>query len=226
MEEHNLAGLEIKDVILGGQDGLVNVLGIILGVATATSDVRLVLIAGLVAAFAESISMLAVAYTSSKAYHDFYQSELEREKREIEEVPDTERKEIRDIYYKKGFRGGLLNSIVKKITSNKKLWIDIMMKEELNLMPPSSTALRSAVIVGAAALIGSLVPLVPFLFFNIQQAVIWSFIISIAVLFAGGFAKAKMTIGKPIRSGIEMAAVGMAAALAGYLIGFAVGVYI
>jgi hypothetical protein len=55
----------LSDVILGGQDGLVNVLGVILGVAAATSDPRIVLVAGLAATFAESVSMGAVAYTST-----------------------------------------------------------------------------------------------------------------------------------------------------------------
>ena len=55
----------LSDVILGGQDGLVNVLGVILGVAAATADTRIVLVAGLAATFAESVSMGAVAYTST-----------------------------------------------------------------------------------------------------------------------------------------------------------------
>lgn len=57
----------LRDVILGGQDGLVNVLGVTLGVAAASGDTRLVLAAGLAATFAESVSMAAVAYTSSLA---------------------------------------------------------------------------------------------------------------------------------------------------------------
>lgn len=79
-EQHQTQrGELLRDVILGGQDGLVNVLGVILAVAVATTDVRVVLIAGLAATFAESISMAAVAYTSQKAEADFYQRERKRE---------------------------------------------------------------------------------------------------------------------------------------------------
>jgi len=53
-EEHDHTGSRLKDIILGGQDGLVNVLGVILGVAVATYDTKIVIIAGLAAAFAES----------------------------------------------------------------------------------------------------------------------------------------------------------------------------
>lgn len=60
-----------RDMILGGQDGLVNVLGIVLGVG-ATQSLHTVLLTGLVATAAESVSMAAVAYTSMDAAASFY----------------------------------------------------------------------------------------------------------------------------------------------------------
>jgi VIT1/CCC1 family predicted Fe2+/Mn2+ transporter len=65
LEELKHRQLDLRDIILGGQDGLVNVLGVTLGVAAASGDTRIVLAAGLAATFAESFSMAAVAYTSS-----------------------------------------------------------------------------------------------------------------------------------------------------------------
>jgi hypothetical protein len=91
----------LSDIILGGQDGLVNVLGVILGVAAATSDPRIVLVAGLAATFAESVSMGAVAYTSTLADSSFYDSEREREYRHLKRP--TWNMKIRDIYSRKGF---------------------------------------------------------------------------------------------------------------------------
>ncbi len=82
-EPHSQAGI-LREIILGSQDGLVNVLGLLLGVATATNEIRIILLSGFAALFAESISMMAVAYTSSKAASDHYRSELEREKYDIE----------------------------------------------------------------------------------------------------------------------------------------------
>ena len=64
-------GSLLRDIILGGHDGVVNVLGLVLGVAAATADPRIILIAGLAGGFAESISMAAVAYTSTMASRDF-----------------------------------------------------------------------------------------------------------------------------------------------------------
>src|SRR3990170_7229682 len=57
----------IRDVILGGQDGLVNVLGLVLGMAVATGSARIVVTAGLAALLAESIAMAGVAFTASGA---------------------------------------------------------------------------------------------------------------------------------------------------------------
>ncbi len=218
-------GYEIKDIILGAQDGLVNVLGVILAVAAATTVTKLVIIAGLAATFAESISMGAVAYTSTKSLKAFYQSELEREKREIEELPKQEREEIKQVYIQKGFTGTLLNQVVSKITSNKKVWLDTMMNEELKLpAPENEKPVKSALVVGFSALVGSLFPLLSFLFLPVPEASIISIIISILVLFLLGAAKAKVTVGKWWRSGLEISIIGIVAALVGYGIGAILGV--
>src|SRR2546421_4862247 len=95
----------LRDVILGGQDGLVNILGIILGVIAGGGSNAVLLAAGFAAAITESISMGAVGYTSAVAERDYYQSEQARESAEIDATPEAERQEIRDIYATKGFTG-------------------------------------------------------------------------------------------------------------------------
>jgi VIT1/CCC1 family predicted Fe2+/Mn2+ transporter len=210
----------LADVILGGQDGLVNVLGVILGVAAATSDTQIVIAAGLAATFAESISMGAVAYTSTLAENDLYHSEREREYRHIHLAPDVEVDEIRGIYRKKGFEGETLEKIVEVITSNPDVWVNVMMSEEFQLSPPDkSEALRSALLVGFSALVGSLIPLFPFFFLDIQVSIILSIVIAALTLFIVGAYKARVTVGKPFRSGLEMAVIGTLSALAGYVVG-------
>ena len=59
--------VELRDIILGGQDGLVNVLGLCLGLFAAHSTTRIIIIAGLVAGVSEAVSMGAVSYTSNQA---------------------------------------------------------------------------------------------------------------------------------------------------------------
>ncbi len=210
----------LAEVILGGQDGLVNVLGVILGVAAATQDSRIVIAAGMAATFAESISMGAVAYTSTLAENDLYHSERAREHRHIHLAPDIEVEEIRDIYRKKGFEGETLEKIVEVITSNPDVWVDVMMAEEFQLTPPEkSQALRSALLVGFSALIGSLIPMFPFFFWTVKLSIWLSIFIAALTLFIVGMYKARVTIGHPFRSGLQMAVIGTASALVGYVVG-------
>lgn len=210
----------LADIILGGQDGLVNVLGIILGIAAATGDARIVIIAGLSATFAESVSMAAVAYTSTLADADFYESEREREYRHIKEVPAIETEEVREIYRLKGFKDDLLDKIVNTITDNPDIWVAVMMAEEHSLMPVNrGTALKSALVVGLSAIVGSLLPLLPFFMFDVPTSMWLSVVLTALILFIVGAYKARVTVGKPGRSGIEMALIGTVSALVGFLVG-------
>lgn len=228
-EFHKLGtGEALRDFILGAQDGIVNVLGLVLGVASATLNTKIILISGLAGVFAESISMGAVAFTSSKAAHDYYKSEVAREKKEIDELPDEEVQEIRDIYHKRGFRGKGLDYAVNTITSNKKVWLDTMMQEELGFSKDEATKnpLFIGVFVFLATLIGSFVPLIPFFFLPASAGIIASVIASGVILFAIGAVKAELTIGHWGKSGLEMLIVGLLAAGAGYLIGKLLNVWL
>lgn len=212
--------MALSDIILGGQDGLVNVLGVILGVAAATHDTHIVLAAGLAATFAESVSMGAVSYTSNLADHALYESERDREYRHLHLVPAVEREEIRQIYERKGFAGTLLDRIVDTITADKDVWVGVMMAEEHQLTPiDRGRAVRSALIVGVSAIVGSLIPLAPFLLMPIQGAMAASVGLAAATLFGVGAYKARVTVGHPGRSGLEMAIIGTLSAMAGYVVG-------
>jgi len=217
--EAHAQGSWLRDVILGGQDGLVNVLGIILGATAAGAESRILIATALAATFAEAISMGAVAYTSSLAERDHYVSERQRELREVRELPDEERREIRDIYRAKGFDGPLLEAIVERITSDETIWVDLMMAEELHLEPVDTRAvLRTSVIVTIAAVIGGLLPLLPFLL--VPSIALWpSVAISAVALFAVGAYKARSLVGDWRKSGLQMLVIGLGAALAGFVIG-------
>ena len=210
----------LADIILGGQDGLVNVLGVILGVAAATSDTQIVLVAGLAATVAESISMGAVAYTSRVAESAFYESERAREYRHIARVPELERREIYEIYEQKGFNDELLEHIVNTITADEDTWVQVMMAEEHGLSPINRQhAFRAALVVGISAVIGSLVPLIPFIFLPVKSSIVASIAVSALTLFLVGAYKARVMVGSPGKSGLEMAIIGTVSALAGYVVG-------
>jgi vacuolar iron transporter family protein len=222
---HTNVGITLRDVILGGQDGIVNTLGIILAVAMATYDPKIVIVVGLASTFAESVSMAAVAYTSVKAARDFYRNALEQEKREIRESPQLEKAELREIYFRKGFNGNLLNRIVNHISSNEKLFLKAMMEEELHLPEEDyKNPVKDAVVVGISAFVGSVVPIIPFLFLAMPASIYASIAISAIVLFFVGVIKAEVTSGNLLKNGFEMALIGIVAALTGYAIGLVMGV--
>lgn len=170
-KRHNSGSAVIRDVILGGQDGLVNVLGIVLAVATATHSKYIILISGLAATFAESISMAAVAYTSAKAGTEYYR--------------------------KRKFRHSMYEEFAHP--------------------------LRDSFVVGLAAIVGSFVPLISFFFLPVRTAMWATLVIATVSLFVTGAVKAKFTGINPLKSGVEMAVIGMTAAIVGYLIGAALG---
>ncbi len=224
-EQHKRGGF-LSDFILGSQDGLVNVLGIILGVSAATSDVRIIFVAALAALGAEAVSMGAVAYTSTLSRRKYYLSEEEREKREMRDVPKTEEKEIETILKRWGYRGGALKQMTKNIIANPKAMLEIMMSFELSLSPVSkSQPFRSFLVVFSATVLGSIIPVVPFAFFT--RDIILGALVSIAVsgifLFMMGYYEAKYTIGSLWRSGLQMLLIGLTAGVVGYLIGHFVG---
>ena len=216
----SLGAKDLRDIILGGQDGLVNVLGIVLAMAVATADSRLVIIAGLAAAFAESLSMAGVGYTSAIAARDYYYSKLKEEEEETARDKRHAVSECTKIFRAKGFTGDLLKRVVSKICSNKKVMIKTLMREELDLsLGEHAHPVSEAITIGVSAIIGSLIPLMPFFFFPVSVGLWVSLGLSIATLFITGAVKAKLTVGSWVKSGLEITLIGMGAAILGFIIG-------
>jgi VIT1/CCC1 family predicted Fe2+/Mn2+ transporter len=218
--EHHRHKNSLRDVILGGQDGLVNILGIILGVIAGGGSNSILIATGFAAAITESISMGAVGYTSSVSERDFYDAERQREATEIATMPDVERQEIREIYAAKGFTGDLLDRVVDTIVSNRDTWVATMMDEELHLQPVGTPAIvRSSVVITVATLVGHLIPLLPFLVLARTPALVLAIVLSAFVLFGVGVYSAVTLVGNWRRSGLKMVVIGLGAASAGFLIG-------
>ena len=225
-DEHRTRADLLSNFILGSQDGLVNVLGILLGLSAATSDLRLIYVAAFAALGAESISMGAVAYTSTLAKRKQYLKGVEREQREINDVPKLERDEVRDIFRHWGYTGEKLERATEAIVDNPKAWVQFMMSYELNLEPVSkSEPHESFLIVLGSTVFGSLVPLIPYLLGsgNVLESAIGSVVLSGCLLFFIGWYEARTTVGSLWKSGLQMAAIGLAAGVAGFLIGHFIG---
>ena len=203
IEKHSRPTL-LSDFILGSQDGLVNVLGILLGLTAAAADVRVFFVAALAALGAESISMGAVAYTSTAARRRVYLKELDREKGEMRDVPEVEKEEVRTIFRKWGYGEAEVEDLTQRIVKNPQAMLKLMMGYELALAPvEKSEAWRSFVIVGSSTVLGSFIPLIPYLFVgrDILAGTLASVVFCGVILFLIGAYEAKTTIGSLWRSG-------------------------
>ncbi len=221
-QEKHITGNPLRDVILGGQDGIVNALGIVLGIAAAGGNVHILIATVLAASAAESISMGAVAYTSAVSQRDYYEAERIKEKKEIEDYPEMEKEEVRRIFEQKGFNGKVLEEIVKTIVSDKKIWVDTMMREELGIEKvEAKNILRSAIVVGLTTAIGSIIPLIPFIFGGtttlFQTELFLSVVLCAFCLFGVGTYQALSLIGSWWKNGIRMVIIGLSAAFIGYI---------
>lgn len=210
----------LRELILGGQDGLVNVLGIILGISAANGTHPVIVAASLAAAFAEAVSMGAVNYTSTLADRDHYEKEKQTELWELKDRPEEEKEEIREIYSKKGFKGEDLEKIVSVITKDKNVWLNVMMDEELHMQEVNTGLLmKQSFLVGISTVIGSLIPVLPFFILQPREALPASLLISAVVLFGVGVYEAKIYVGIWWKNGLKMLVIGIAAALIGFIIG-------
>ncbi len=219
-QRNNAFAEDVHDWILGGQDGIVNVLGSILGVAIVTSDRTIVLVAGIASLLSESISMAAVAYTSVRASHSYYHSERELQKKAIHENPALQKEILIDIYERKGLSRVDAHRIVTELIKDEEVWLETMMEAHLRMYAPEESGpAHSALVVGFAAIFGSLIPLLPFLFLPISSAIILTCIASLIALFVAGALTAKLTIGDWKARGLELMFIGGLAAAVSFGIG-------
>ncbi len=218
---HSPAGRFVREIVFGINDGVISTIGFLFGVTKALANHEAVLIAGLAEVLAGTFSMFFGGYLSTKSQQEFFENEIKREKREIEEVPAKEREEIRRIYRTKGFSDEKeLDLVVRRITADKKVWLKCMMEEELGLILESmDSPLKVGSVIGAAFLFGGFIPLAPFTFLDTHSALTASLLFTSIALFIIGGVKTSITRQPWIKSGIETLAIGVLAAGAGYLIG-------
>ena len=227
-------GALLENAVFGFMDGLVTDLAVVAGVVAApNSSIYFVVVAGIAATLASSVSMFLGAYIAAETRYRYTMREMAREIREVEEMPEMERQEIRDIYLQQGFSAEETEPIVQKITADKSLWVKTMMREELGfgedeMEPPS--LLREAA-VGLTTLLGSSLPLLPFvvtlLLPNLASglgiptddvAFLGSLALSSVALAAVGVLKERYGENRPLKGALQTLALGLGGAAVVYLI--------
>src|SRR5438309_4528280 len=166
--------------------------------------------------------MGAGAYLASKSQRELYESEVSRERAEIEEDPHEELLELELFYQLKGFSVEESRTMAERLQKEPKQFLRTLVQEELGLSEESfPSPWRSTISAAVSTAIGGFIPIIPFFFTIGMPAVVASFIISTVAHFAVGASKALVTVRPWWASGLEMTAVGILEAAVTYGLGLA-----
>lgn len=219
------SGGQLRAAVFGANDGLVSNFALILGVAGGSSEPSTIVLAGIAGLVAGAASMAAGEWVSVRSQRELYEHEIAVERRELEQFPDDERRELELIYRAKGLDQSLAEQLADRIMQNRDVALDTLVREELGLNPGDLGSPWGA---GASSFLafaaGALVPLLPFLMTTGASALLSSAVVSASALALVGSAIAFLT-GRPVWwSAARMLLIGGGAAAVTYLIGSAVGV--
>jgi len=210
----------IRDIVFGMEDGMVSTLGTITGIAVGSRDQGTVLLAGLVIVAVESISMGIGSYLSSSSEKKVDERKIQEEKKEISEYPETEEKELLDIYIQNGWPENLAKQMSETAGKNHNLMLNEMAHYELSINPNDVThPIKNGVFMFLSYIIGGTIPLLAYLLLPIKQAMPISIGVTLSGLFLLGVATTKYTKQKWVKEGSYMLLLGGAALSAGFLIG-------
>ena len=214
----------LADAVMGATDGIVTTFAVVAGAAGANLSSGVVLIMGFANLFADGLSMAVGNYLGARSQQDFWREERAREIWEIEQIPHAEREEIRRHYQRKGFEGGLLEHIVRTITSDKERWLDEMMREELGIREEKTAPLTSGVVTFWAFAVAGFLPLLSYVaaYFNagfLPRAFPISVALTAVALFGVGAARCFITRRSWRQSGLEILGLGGVAAACAFAVG-------
>lgn len=214
----------LGEFVYGGIDGSVTTFAVVAGSAGADLSASVVIILGLANLIADGFSMSVGAYLSAKSERDNYEKHRNLELWEVENLRESEIEEVREIYQQKGFEGELLEQVVDKITEDKDRWVDVMMKEELEMSKESKSPFLMGVVTLISFVVVGFIPILVYVLNYIFTAQVNN-TFKIACLltsmaFIGiGWMKSYVTQTNRLRGILETLLLGAFAAILAYFVG-------
>lgn len=153
----------LGEFVYGGFDGCVTTFAVVAGSVGAGLESAVIIILGFANLLADGFAMSVGAYLASKTANENYHKHKQREYAEVEKTPELEQAEIRAIYAAKGFKGELLEQVVEVITSEKETWVNVMMKEELELILEKRSPFLIGLVTYLSFILIGLIPLIIYL---------------------------------------------------------------
>jgi VIT1/CCC1 family predicted Fe2+/Mn2+ transporter len=220
-ERFRVANLgRLREVVFGAQDGILSTVALVTSIAVAVGENSTVLVAGLAAALAGTISMATGAYLGSRAQQDVRKSEISREAQELEERPEEEYAELVVIFQREGKTYDEARLLADEISQDRELWLNTLIEKELGISPEDTdNPIKDGLTMGASFILAALVPIIPYLFLTGLFAIGVSVSGGLIALFVLGMAKGRLVQQSPILQGLEILGIGVASAGIGYLLG-------
>jgi len=218
---HTPRGRMIRDIVYAVDTGLITTVAFLAGVSAIISENNKVVLAGIAQIAAGAIAIFFGAYISTKAQKDFFENQIQREKREIDTLPEKETQEIRDIFAEYGFEPEEQEIAVKRITKNKDLWLKFMVQEEIGISPSQiDSPLTIGGISSLSFLLGAFPAILPFVLFeDVYLDLLISAVAILVFLFAIGIWKTRLTKVRWWVSGLETLAIGGLSCGLGFVFG-------
>ena len=123
----------LPEAVLGAVDGCITTFAVVAAAIGGGLSGGVVIILGVASLLADGFSMAVSSYNAARSEIDELNRARQVENNHIDQIPEGEREEVRQIYAAKGLEGAVLEQVVEKITSDRKLWVDTMLIEEWGL---------------------------------------------------------------------------------------------
>lgn len=157
----------LRAAVLGANDGILSTASIAIGVAAASDMREPVILATLAGLVAGALSMAAGEYVSVSSQTDVEKADIEREKQELEEMPDIELQRLAEIYEQRGLSKETALTVAKELTAHDALGAHV--RDELGINEISQAKpIQAAFASGAAFTIGGLLPFLVTLFLPLK----------------------------------------------------------
>jgi len=220
VEKHFTSSETIRDIVIGMSDGLTVPFALAAGLSGVVQSTGVVITAGLAEVAAGAIAMGLGGYLAARTDAEHYASEYGRERRETFDVPEVEMEEVASIFRSYGLPETTVATVAQAIRSDRRRWVDFMMKFELGLDKPDPARARtSALTISGSYIAGGLVPLAPyFVLRSMGTALLVSVLVTILALLVFGYVKGTFTGKRPFRSSWQTTVVGGLAAAAAFAI--------